>query len=152
MSDFFEKLFELKKNNTDIRTELIAGFTTFLTMSYVIIVSPSILSTGAGIPFSGALTATILVSAFSSILMGLVANLPLHLHRAWGSLQIKDNRIVHIQIVEHWALKGKKAELTVVRNIIEQQSTGVDAVSGATNSSRVIMNAVQRAIEKAYND
>lgn len=65
---------------------------------------------------------------------------------------IKDNRIDHIQIVEHWELRGKKAELTVVRNIIEQQSTGVDAVSGATNSSRVIMNAVQKAIEKAYND
>ncbi|MEA2039763.1 MAG: solute carrier family 23 protein [Thermodesulfobacteriota bacterium] len=76
MSVFIEKLFKLKKNNTDIRTELIAGFTTFLTMSYVIIVCPSILSTGEGIlPFSGALTATILVSAFSGILMGLVANL-----------------------------------------------------------------------------
>ncbi len=54
MSDLFERLFRLKKNNTDIRTELIAGVTTFLTMSYVIIVSPSILSTG-GLPFSGAL-------------------------------------------------------------------------------------------------
>ena len=83
MSDFFEKLFKLKKNNTDIRTELIAGLTTFLTMSYVIIVSPSILSTG-GIPFSGALTATILVSAFSSILMGLVANLPFALAPGMG--------------------------------------------------------------------
>ncbi len=83
MSDFFEKLFKLKKNNTDIRTELIAGVTTFLTMSYVIIVSPSILSTG-GIPFSGALTATILVSAISSILMGLVANLPFALAPGMG--------------------------------------------------------------------
>ena len=79
----FERLFRLKKNNTDIRTELIAGVTTFLTMSYVIIVSPSILSTG-GISFSGALTATILVSAFSSILMGLVANLPFALAPGMG--------------------------------------------------------------------
>jgi len=84
MSDLLEKLFKLKKNNSDIRTELIAGFTTFLTMSYVIIVSPSILSTGEGIPFSGALTATILVSAFSSILMGLVANLPFALAPGMG--------------------------------------------------------------------
>ena len=83
MSDLFERLFRLKKNNTDIRTELIAGVTTFLTMSYVIIVSPSILSTG-GISFSGALTATILVSAFSSILMGLVANLPFALAPGMG--------------------------------------------------------------------
>lgn len=73
-------------------------------------------------------------------------------NKALVKVTIKDNRIVHIQILEHWALKGKKAELIVVRNIIEQQSTGVDAVSGATNSSRVIMNAVQRAIEKAYNE
>jgi uncharacterized protein with FMN-binding domain len=39
-----------------------------------------------------------------------------------------------------------------VERIIAQQSTRVDAVSGATNSSRVIMNAVQRAIEKAYQN
>jgi len=83
MSDLFERLFRLKKDNTDIRTELIAGVTTFLTMSYVIIVSPSILSTG-GLLFSGALTATILVSAFSSILMGLVANLPFALAPGMG--------------------------------------------------------------------
>ena len=73
-------------------------------------------------------------------------------NKALVRVTIKDNRIAHIQIVEHWELRGKNAELTVVRNIIEQQSTGVDAVSGATNSSRVIMNAVQRAIEKAYNE
>jgi len=84
MSYLFEKLFKLKKNNTNARTELIAGFTTFFTMSYVIIVCPSILSTGDGIPFSGALTATILVSAFSSILMGLVANLPFALAPGMG--------------------------------------------------------------------
>lgn len=71
-------------------------------------------------------------------------------NKALVKVTIKDKRIAHIQVVEHWALKGKEAELPVVRSIIEEQSTRVDAVSGATNSSRVIMNAVQRAIEKAY--
>lgn len=63
---------------------------------------------------------------------------------------IKDNRIVDIEIVKHRAWKGKKAEPVIPGRIVEEQSTEVDAVSGATNSSRVIMNAVQRAIEKAY--
>ena len=47
-------------------------------------------------------------------------------------------------------MRGKKAELIIPGRIIEKQSTDVDAVSGATNSSHVIMNAVQKAIEKAY--
>ncbi len=62
---------------------------------------------------------------------------------------IKDNTIVNIEIVTHRAWKGRKAELPILKRIIENQSTDVDAVSGATNSSRVIMNAVQKAIEKA---
>lgn len=65
---------------------------------------------------------------------------------------IEDNRIVHIEMVEHWELMGKKAESLTLKRIIEHQSTRVDAVSGATNSSLVIMNAVQRAVEKAYPD
>ena len=49
---------------SDTRTEVIAGITTFFTMSYIVIVNPSILSTaGTGMPFSGVLTATVLVSA-----------------------------------------------------------------------------------------
>ena len=62
---------------------------------------------------------------------------------------IKDNSIVNINIIQHQAWRGKKAEETVVERIIAHQSTRVDAVSGATNSSYVIMNAVQLAIEKA---
>ena len=63
---------------------------------------------------------------------------------------IKDNNIVNIEILQHQAWRGKKAETAIVERIIAHQSTKVDAVSGATNSSRVIMNAVQDAIEKAY--
>ncbi len=63
---------------------------------------------------------------------------------------IQDGQIIKIEIVEHQAWKGKKAEVPIVQRIIASQSTNVDAVSGATNSSHVIMNAVQNAIEKAY--
>lgn len=71
-------------------------------------------------------------------------------NKALVKVTIKDNHISNIVIVEHQAWKGKKAEMIIVERIIANQSTKVDAVSGATNSSRVIMNAVQNAIEKAY--
>jgi len=70
-------------------------------------------------------------------------------NKAIVEVTIKDNSIVNIKILQHQAWKGKKAEETIVERIITHQSTQVDAVSGATNSSRVIMNAVQLAIEKA---
>lgn len=57
--------------------EVIAGITTFLTMSYIVVVNPAILSTpGTGMPFSGALTATVLVCFTMTLLMGLYAKLP----------------------------------------------------------------------------
>ena len=71
-------------------------------------------------------------------------------NKAIVEVTIKDHSIVNIKIIQHQAWKGKKAEETIVERIIARQSTRVDAVSGATNSSRVIMNAVQLAIEKAY--
>lgn len=58
-------------------TEIIAGITTFFTMAYIVIVNPTILSTeGTGMPFSGVLTATVLVCSTMTLLMGLYANLP----------------------------------------------------------------------------
>lgn len=71
-------------------------------------------------------------------------------NKALVRVTIKEGKLVEIEIVKHRAWKGKKAESIIPRRIIENQSTRVDAVTGATNSSRVIMNAVQRAIEKAY--
>ncbi len=70
------KYFALKENNSDVKTEVIAGITTFLAAMYIIVVNPDILSK-AGMPFSGVLTATILVSAFSTIMMGLYAKNPI---------------------------------------------------------------------------
>jgi AGZA family xanthine/uracil permease-like MFS transporter len=61
----------------DPATEAIAGVTTFFTMAYIVVVNPSILSTpGTGIPFSGAMTATVLVCFTLTMLMGLYARLP----------------------------------------------------------------------------
>jgi uncharacterized protein with FMN-binding domain len=73
-------------------------------------------------------------------------------NKASVQVTIKDNNIVNIEILQHQAWRGGIAEATIVKRIIARQSTKVDAVSGATNSSRVIMNAVQIAIEKAYRN
>jgi adenine/guanine/hypoxanthine permease len=60
-----------------VQREIVAGVTTFLTMAYIVVVNPAILSSpGTGIPFSGALTATVLVCFSMTLLMGLYARLP----------------------------------------------------------------------------
>lgn len=60
-----------------LRTEAVAGATTFFTMAYIVVVNPAILSTqGTGMPFQGVLTATVLVCAALTLLMGLYADLP----------------------------------------------------------------------------
>jgi AGZA family xanthine/uracil permease-like MFS transporter len=78
-----ESFFQLTENNTNIRTEIAAGVTTFLTMAYIIFVNPAILSE-AGVPFAGALFATCLASAVGSLLMGLLANYPFALAPGMG--------------------------------------------------------------------
>jgi len=73
------------------------------------------------------------------------------INKAVVKVTITDGRIAEIELVKHTASWiGNKANEIIPQRILEQQSTRVDAVSGATNSSRVIMNAVQMAIEKAY--
>jgi adenine/guanine/hypoxanthine permease len=63
--------------NVSLRTEAIAGITTFFTMSYIVVVNPTILSTpGTGMAFSGVLTATVLICFSMTLLMGLYAKLP----------------------------------------------------------------------------
>ncbi|MDH3973724.1 MAG: FMN-binding protein [Deltaproteobacteria bacterium] len=70
-------------------------------------------------------------------------------NKARVKVTIESNRIINVEIIQHWAWRGKKAEPIIVKRIVENQSTKVDAVTGATNSSNVIMNAAQIAIEKA---
>lgn len=72
MKDYFE----FSKYGTNYKTEIIAGITTFLATMYIIVVNPAIIS-NTGMPFGGVLTATILVSAFSSIMMGFYAKNPI---------------------------------------------------------------------------
>ena len=80
---FLENYFKLKDHGTSIRTEIIAGFTTFITMAYIIFVNPLFLA-DAGMPHEAAIGATILASAFATILMGLYANFPIALAPGMG--------------------------------------------------------------------
>src|ERR1700683_2689333 len=80
---WLERYFEFKKLNTTWRTEILAGFTTFITMAYIIFVNPSILSQ-TGMPIAAVTAATCLCAAFGSILMGALANYPLALAPGMG--------------------------------------------------------------------
>lgn len=73
--EYLEKLFKLKENNTTFKTEILAGLTTFFTMSYLFVLSPKILA-GAGLDFTATLTITALLIFLCSTLMGLYANKP----------------------------------------------------------------------------
>jgi len=78
-----DKFFEFEENGTNFKTEVVAGITTFLATMYIIVVNPAIISK-TGMPFNGVLTATILVSAFSSIMMGIYAKNPIVLAPGMG--------------------------------------------------------------------
>ncbi len=78
-----ERIFKLKAHGTALRTEVLAGLTTFLTMAYIVLVNPTILA-NAGMPVAAAAAATCLAAAFGSIMMGLVANYPIALAPGMG--------------------------------------------------------------------
>jgi adenine/guanine/hypoxanthine permease len=78
-----EQVFQLRAHGTDVRTEIIGGATTFVTMSYIIVVQPAVLA-NAGMDSGAVMTATCLASAFATLLMGLWANYPVAVAPAMG--------------------------------------------------------------------
>jgi len=81
-----EKFFKLQKHGTNVRTEVIAGITTFLTMSYIIFVQPAILSDpyGSGMDFGAVFMATCLAAALATFVMAFLANYPIALAPGMG--------------------------------------------------------------------
>src|SRR6202451_1096100 len=71
-----DRLFGLQSHRTSVRTEVLAGFTPFITMAYIVVVNPLVLG-DAGMPVAGVAVATCVAAGFGSILMGLVSNYPL---------------------------------------------------------------------------
>lgn len=78
-----DRFFKLSAQGTSVRTEVLAGFTTFLTMAYIVIVNPAILGQ-AGMPIAAVAAATCLAAGLGSILMGLIANYPIALAPGMG--------------------------------------------------------------------
>ena len=83
MTATLERYFRLAERGSDVRTEVTAGVTTFLTMAYIAFVNPQILS-DAGMPFDAVFVATCVAAAFSSLVMGLYANYPIALAPGMG--------------------------------------------------------------------
>lgn len=79
-----EKFFKLSENGTDVKTEVLAGITTFMTMAYILAVNPNILSDGTGMDRTAVLLATCLASFLGTMLMALMANLPFALSAGLG--------------------------------------------------------------------
>jgi AGZA family xanthine/uracil permease-like MFS transporter len=78
-----ERLFKLQDHGTSVRTELLAGLTTFLTMAYIVFVNPEILA-AAGMPREAVFVATCLAAALGSAIMGLYANYPIAMAPGMG--------------------------------------------------------------------
>src|SRR5271154_537557 len=79
----FERFFGLAGHGTTVRTEILAGLTTFMTMAYIVVVNPVILGQ-AGMPVAAVAVATCLAAGFGSILMGVLSNYPLALAPGMG--------------------------------------------------------------------
>ncbi len=83
MKQLLEKIFKISESGSTVKTELIAGSTTFFTMAYIIFVQPAVLSS-AGMNFGAVMAATCISAAFASIMMGLFANYPIALAPVMG--------------------------------------------------------------------
>lgn len=81
--DFLEKKFRLSERKTDVKTELMAGFTTFMTMSYILAVNPQMLSQ-TGMDKGGVFTASVIASIIAMVCMAFLANLPFGLAPGMG--------------------------------------------------------------------
>lgn len=75
-NSLFEKVFQLSENQTTVRTEILAGFTTFVTLAYIMLVNPLILK-DAGMPVQATFAATCIASAVATLIMSLYANYPI---------------------------------------------------------------------------
>ena len=80
---FLERTFKLKENNTNVKTEILAGITTFMTMAYILVVNPLILS-DAGMNWGGVFTATAVSSIIAILIMAFYANYPFALAPGMG--------------------------------------------------------------------
>lgn len=98
---FLDRIFHLRENGTTVRTEILAGITTFMTMAYILAVNPTIMS-AAGMDKGAVLTATALASLIGTLCMAVFANYPFALAPGMGL-----NAFFAFTVVLQWATPGK---------------------------------------------
>lgn len=131
--------FGFTERGTNLRTEIIAGLTTFMTMAYIIFVNPAILGTeGTGLPVEGVFVATCLAAAAASIAMGVVANFPVALASGLGL-----NAIVAFTLILGLGLSWQQAMACVVLEGI------LVTVLVLTNLREAVLNAIPLSLKFA---
>jgi AGZA family xanthine/uracil permease-like MFS transporter len=138
-----ERFFGLAARGTDVKTEIVAGATTFMTMAYILFVNPAILGkvadpSGAKLAFPAVLTATALVAAVATLAMGLLANLPLALAAGMGL-----NSVVAFQLVA-----GMKLSWPQAMGVIVAEGVVISALV-ATGLRQAVVKAVPVSMKKA---
>lgn len=134
-----EKLFKLKENNTNVKTEITAGITTFMTMAYILAVNPSILSE-AGMDANAVLIATCLASFIGTCCMALLANMPFALSAGMGL-----NAYMAYTVVLGQGVSWQLALFAVfVEGIIF-------IIMSLTNIREAIFNAIPLTLKKAVS-
>ena len=135
MSSFFR----FSERRTNLRTEMVAGLTTFMTMAYIIFVNPSILATeGTGLEISGVFFATCVAAAVASIAMGVFANFPLALASGLGL-----NAIVAFTLILGLGLSWQEAMAVIIVEGI------LITVLVLTNLREAVLNAVPVSLKFA---
>lgn len=134
-----EKLFKLKENKTDVKTEVMAGITTFMTMAYILAINPSILG-DAGMDQTAVLLATCIASVIGTVCMGLMANLPFVLSAGMGL-----NAFMAYTVVKGYGYSWQVALLAVFIEGI------VFIVLSLTNVREAIFNAIPVVLKKAVS-
>jgi len=134
-----EKLFKLRQNHTDAKTEIAAGITTFLTMAYILAVNPSILS-AAGIDSTAVLLATCIASFIGTACMALMANLPFALSAGMGL-----NAFLAYTVVLDKGYSWQTALLAVFIEGI------IFIVLSVTNVREAVFNCIPLSLKKAVS-
>src|SRR5512135_2446386 len=138
-----DAFFGLQSRGTNVRTEVLAGATTFMTMAYIVFVNPAILgkvtdSAGQQLAFPALLTSTALVAAVMTLAMGLFANLPLALAAGMGL-----NSVVAFQLVA-----GMKLTWPQAMGVVVAEGLVISALV-ATGLRQAIVQAVPLSMKKA---
>ena len=138
-----ERFFGLAARGTDVKTEVVAGATTFMTMAYILFVNPAILgkvtdAAGAKLAFPALLTSTALVAAAATLAMGLLANLPIALAAGMGL-----NSVVAFQLVA-----GMKLTWPQAMGVIVAEGLVISALV-ATGLRQAVVRAVPVSMKKA---